>query len=126
MSYRVVVVDDRAEIVRLLRARFDFEDDIEIVGEASNGAEAVERCRALQPHAVVLDLEMPVMRGDTAIPLLREVAPGITVVLYTAAATIDLDADDGPDAIVDKSHHIDDLVVALRTALGRRATRPTG
>jgi CheY-like chemotaxis protein len=126
MSYRVVVADDRPEIVRLLRARFEFEDGVDLVGVAANGAEAVERCRALQPDAIVLDVEMPVMRGDTAIPLLRQVAPAMTIVLFTSAATIDLEADDGPDAVVDKVQPIDDLLAALRATLGRRARRHAG
>jgi CheY-like chemotaxis protein len=74
----------------------------------------------------VLDVEMPVMRGDVAIPLLREVAPDVTIVLYTSAATIDLEAADGPDAIVDKAGHLDDVVTELRAALDRRAIRRAG
>jgi DNA-binding NarL/FixJ family response regulator len=126
MSRRVIVADDRPEILRLLQVRFELEDDFEVVGEAANGAQAVELCRQLQPDAAVLDLEMPVMRGDVAIPLLRQVAPDVTIVLYTAAATIDLEAADGPDAIVDKAGHLDDVVTELRAALDRRTIRRAG
>jgi DNA-binding NarL/FixJ family response regulator len=126
MSHRLIVADDRPELRRLLTIRFEFEDDFDVVGEAANGAEAVELCRELQPDAAVLDLEMPVMRGDTAIPLLREVSPQLTIVIYTSAVTIDLDAGDGPDAIVDKAGHLDDVVTELRAALGRRAIRHAG
>ena len=66
MTIRVVVVDDQ----RLVRTGFGSilasEDDIELVGEASNGAEALEVCRDTNPDLVVMDIRMPVMDGVEA------------------------------------------------------------
>ena len=95
-------------------------DDIEVVGEASNGEEALVLVSALAPDAVVLDLEMPVMRGDDAIPLMRELAPGMRILLYTGAdqsvlETIGEDAQ--PDALVGKGKPLTELVDRLRALL---------
>jgi len=66
MTIRVVVVDDQ----QLVRAGFgsilDSEDDIELVGEAANGSEALDVCRSTRPDLVVMDIRMPVMDGVEA------------------------------------------------------------
>ena len=118
--YRVLVVDDRPEIRLLVRTRLRMLDDIDVVGEASNGEEAVTLVSALAPDAVVLDLEMPVMRGDEAIPLMRELAPGMRILLYTGADVSVLEAiseDAQPDALVGKSSPLNELVDQLRALL---------
>lgn len=117
---RVLIVDDRPEIRMLVRARLRMVDDIEVVGEASNGAEALVLVSALAPEAVVLDLEMPVMRGDEAIPKMRELAPGMPIVLYTSAEEQMLDGLSEaaqPDAIVKKGGSLTHLVDQLQALL---------
>lgn len=121
---RILLADDRPEMRRLLRLRLELDDDLEVVGDATNGAEAVGLAHARQPDAVVLDLEMPVMDGGEAIPLLRRAAPEAVIVLYTAAAVIDLAATAQPDAVVDKvGDSLEVLVTSMRDALARRAVR---
>jgi DNA-binding NarL/FixJ family response regulator len=68
------------------------ESDLEIVGEASNGAEAIELARSAQPDVVVLDLTMPVMDGLEALPRIREAAPGARVIMLSAHGTNDMEA----------------------------------
>ena len=116
-THRILIVDDRADLRELLRTRFQFESDIEVVGEASNGKEAVRLTRALAPSAVVLDLEMPVMRGDEAIPLLRAAAPGMGILLYSAATELDLPESARPDVIVRKGGPLAEVVTQLRILL---------
>lgn len=66
MSIRVLVVDDQ-ELIRIgLRLFLDTQDGIEVVGEAQNGQEAVERAATLRPDVVIMDVRMPVMDGVTA------------------------------------------------------------
>lgn len=118
--YRVLVVDDRPEIRLLVRTRLRMLDDIEVVGEASNGEEALILVSALAPDAVVLDLEMPVMRGDDAIPLMRERAPGMRILLYTGADKSVLEAireEAQPDALVGKNRPFSELIDQLRAVL---------
>jgi DNA-binding NarL/FixJ family response regulator len=61
----------------------------EVVGTASDGAEAVDAARRLQPELVLLDLSMPGVTGLEALPRIREAAPGCEVVVLTASGTED-------------------------------------
>lgn len=82
---RVVVVDDIPEIRYLLTMLLALEPSCTVVGEASNGLEAVRIVNELQPEVVVLDLEMPVMNGWEALPLLRGASPTTNIVVFTSA-----------------------------------------
>lgn len=118
--HRVLVVDDRPDIRLLVRTRLLMLDDIDVVGEASNGEEALVLVSALAPDAVVLDLEMPVMRGDEAIPLMRELAPGMRILLFTGADQSVLESiteEAQPDALVGKGRSLTELVDQLRALL---------
>ncbi len=82
---KVVVADDSA-FMRLVIARVLNEDDeIEVVGMASNGAEAVELVKSLRPSVVTLDVEMPIMDGLTALELIMRDCP--TPVVMVSALT---------------------------------------
>ena len=63
---RVVLADDQILVRSGFRALLDAEDDITVVGEASDGAEALEVCRELQPDVVLMDIRMPGVDGLTA------------------------------------------------------------
>lgn len=83
---RVVVADDEPDVRLLLRLQLQGEPSIEVVGEAGDGIQALERCRELTPDAIVMDLLMPRMMGIEAIDQLRQEMPGVGVVAYTATA----------------------------------------
>ena len=68
---RVLVVDDKADIRRLLVTRLGLDPHLEVVGEAANGVEAIARVRELAPEVLILDLQMPVMTGQEVIPIVR-------------------------------------------------------
>ncbi|HZT90630.1 MAG TPA: response regulator transcription factor [Gaiellaceae bacterium] len=84
MTVRILIVDDhpltRDALAGLLQA-----NDFDVVGQAGSGAEAIQAARSLQPQLVLLDLSMPDMDGLTALPLVREAAPGAEVVVLTAS-----------------------------------------
>jgi DNA-binding NarL/FixJ family response regulator len=63
---RILLADDQENVRRGLRMRFAIEPDLEVVGEASTGAEAVRLARELSPDVIVMDVEMPVMDGFAA------------------------------------------------------------
>jgi len=81
---RVVLVDDVDDLRLLLRSLFESYSDVEVVGEAPDGEEAIVVIEATQPDLVVLDLSMPVMDGVTALPSIRRVAPAARVVVLSA------------------------------------------
>ena len=63
MSIRVLLADDQTLVRSGFRVLLDHTEDVEVVGEVSNGAEALERVRALRPDVVLMDIRMPVMDG---------------------------------------------------------------
>ncbi|TAL22371.1 MAG: response regulator [Frankiales bacterium] len=82
-AIRVLVVDDTADLRFLLRMALGSESDIDVVGEAGDGREAVEAARRHRPDVMLLDLAMPVMDGLEALPLVRAASPGTQVVILS-------------------------------------------
>jgi DNA-binding NarL/FixJ family response regulator len=87
---RVLVVDDHPVVRSGLVGLLDVEDDLEVVGEAGNGAEAVVRVAALAPDVVLMDLRMPAMDGAEATGRILAEHPQTKVLVLT---TYDTDAD---------------------------------
>lgn len=83
---RVVIADDVADIRLLLRLQFSRDGRFHVVGEGSDGLDAIALAAELQPDLVVLDRQMPRLGGTEAIPEIRRRAPGAAIVLYTANA----------------------------------------
>lgn len=84
MSLRVLVVDDHENLRRLFDVCLSFEEDMELVGMAGDGVEAVELAGQLQPDAIVLDCNLPLQHGLDALPALRRVVPHAAVVMFSA------------------------------------------
>jgi two-component system, NarL family, response regulator NreC len=72
---RVLLADDHTVVRKGFRMILDQQDDLEVVGEASNGKEAVELANTLQPEVVVMDVTMPELNGIEATRRIAEVAP---------------------------------------------------
>jgi DNA-binding NarL/FixJ family response regulator len=81
---RVLVVDDHLVVRRGLRTFLEVQDDIEVVGEAADGAEAVSCAETLGPDVVLLDLLMPGMDGVEALRMMRERGVGARVLVVTS------------------------------------------
>jgi DNA-binding NarL/FixJ family response regulator len=88
-AIRVLIVDDAEQVRQGLRTILtlagsgDEEGPIEIVGEATDGQEAVRQAEILQPEVILMDLEMPVMNGYEAARQIKTRCPGIRVIALT-------------------------------------------
>ncbi len=87
---RVLIVDDLASVRNALETSLSTHEDIEVVGGAASGAEAVSLCGTLQFDVVLMDLLMPIMDGITATRLIRQQCPEVQVVALTISSDPDL------------------------------------
>jgi NarL family two-component system response regulator LiaR len=83
---RVLIADDHAVVRQGLRAFLEVQDDIDVVGEASDGGEAVNLTEALSPDVVVMDLVMPRVDGVEAIRQIRAAGSAVKVIVLTSFA----------------------------------------
>jgi DNA-binding NarL/FixJ family response regulator len=83
---RVLIVDDHAVVRQGLITFLELQDEIEVVGEASNGKEALAQVKELKPDVVLMDLVMPIMDGLTAIKEIKTVRPETEVIALTSFA----------------------------------------
>jgi DNA-binding NarL/FixJ family response regulator len=86
---RVVLADDHPVVRRGLAAMIDVEDDIEVVGEAENGEQAVALTLSLKPDVVLMDLKMPILDGVEAIRRIRAEVPVTRVIILSTFADDD-------------------------------------
>ena len=84
MSIRILVVDDHGVVRQGLRMYLALDAELEVVGEAANGAEALRLARELEPDVVLMDLLMPVMDGIAATAAIRRELPGVEVLALTS------------------------------------------
>src|ERR687885_1710664 len=84
MTIRVLLADDHAVVRKGVREFLEDEPDIEVVGEASDGQQAVELAVALQPDVIVMDVAMPQLSGVEATKRIRSLAPAVRILALTA------------------------------------------
>lgn len=115
---RVLLADDHAVLRAGLKALLNAEADIEVVGEAADGSEAVDRARALRPDVIVMDIQMPRMSGLDATKALRAEGSAAKILILTMHAESQyllplLEA--GGGGYVLKSGADTELIEAIRT-----------
>jgi two-component system response regulator NreC len=114
---KVLLVDDHAVLRAGLTALLDAEDDLHVIGEASNGEDAIELARTLRPDVVIMDLSMPGLGGLEATRRISALELGVKILVLTAHAEEEylfpvLDA--GGSGYVTKTRADDDLISAIR------------
>ncbi len=84
MAIRILIADDHSVVRQGLRMFLALDQELEVVGEAANGEEAVAQARALQPDVVLMDLLMPVLDGIAATTAIRRELPDTEVIALTS------------------------------------------
>jgi NarL family two-component system response regulator LiaR len=84
MSTRILIVDDHAVVRQGLKMFLALDDELDVVGEAANGEEAIRRAHELAPDVVLMDLLMPVMDGIAATQVIRRELPDVEVIALTS------------------------------------------
>ena len=115
-NIRMLIVDDVTEVRQDLRTMLTLSCDVEIVGEAADGLEAIHQAEILQPEVILMDLEMPVLDGYLATEQIKNQHPSCWVVAltvhgYEEARQRALQA--GVDAFIVKGEPIESLVQAI-------------
>ncbi len=121
-SIKVLVAEDN-ERFRCVLCRFlNLQPEIEVVGKASNGEEAISMYDKLSPDVVLMDLAMPVMNGITSMQKIKEIHPAAKVVVLTAHDTVDYkeqSKEAGADAYVLKSVSSNVLVSTIKKVISK-------
>ena len=127
---RVVLAEDHAEFRLGLKEMLATDGNIEVIGEAENGAVAVELAREAQPDVVILDLAMPVVGGREALGLiLREISPPPGIVILTMHNQPHLRRElmrMGASAFLAKSASLAEVIGAVKGSRPMRTPREGG
>jgi two-component system, NarL family, nitrate/nitrite response regulator NarL len=119
MSNRILVVDDNSAIRGVVRVAIETQSDLEVCGEATDGADGIRKAKQLCPDLIILDLLMPVMNGFQAAHILKKDMPTVPIILFTAQARLSgsRSSDAGISAVVSKTDDIDTLIRQVRALL---------
>jgi len=122
---RVMIVDDHDMVRRGLASFLKIKADLELVGEANNGREALRLCEQVQPDVILMDLVMPEMDGTAATQVIRERWPQVQVIALTSFQEKELVREvlqAGAISYLLKNVSVDDLTEAIRAAYAGRPT----
>jgi DNA-binding NarL/FixJ family response regulator len=124
MGTRCLVVDDHTVLREGLTILFGDVDDLELVGTATSGEEAVDAVRELQPEVVLMDVRLPGIDGVSTVKRIHQVAPSVQFVIFSAYGDKRLLSDAiaaGARGYVMKGSPPADLLRAIRTVAGGKA-----
>ena len=130
---KVLVVDDHAIIRKGVRAVLDLTPDIELVGEAENGVQAIELEKTLQPDVILMDLMMPEMDGIAAIKEIKKQRPQARILVLTNFAGEEMIfpaiksgavgyhlKDSSPEALVEAIRQVSQGMVSLHPSIAKK------
>ena len=127
MMKRVLIVDDNIYVRDLLHTFLKDASEIEICGEAIDGAEAIEKAKQLKADVVLLDLSMPNMNGVETASILKKTMPDVCVIMFTMySENIPQSAISsmGVDVVLSKTDGIAHLVESINTIFAARTSGP--
>jgi DNA-binding NarL/FixJ family response regulator len=123
---KVVIADDHPLVRFAVRRCLEWEESVEVVGEATTGREAVDLVRRLRPDAVLLDYQMPVLDGMDAARAIREDVPEVAILMLTAEDDAVLEtgaAEAGVHRVLRKDEPAETLIRTLYEVLGAVTNR---
>ena len=126
---RVMIVDDHQMVREGLKVLLSTCDDIVVVAEAANGAEAVDQCRLIRPDVVLMDIQMPVMDGAEATAEITSTCPDIQVIALTSFVDqefVEKTIDAGAISYLLKDARPEALIQAIKDAVDGRGTIDSG
>jgi DNA-binding NarL/FixJ family response regulator len=129
VKIRILIADDHPVMRQGLRAMLDQESDMEVIGEAGDGAQAIAQFQLLQPDVTLIDLQMPKVDGLQAISAIRALAPNALIVVlttYPGDARVNRALSLGATSYILKTASSEEISAALRGALaGKTVVAPT-
>jgi two-component system invasion response regulator UvrY len=120
---KVLVVDDQESVRQSLRTILQLVEDLEVVGEARDGSEAIEQTQRLDPDVVLMDMKMAPSDGLSAARGIRELSESVGVVMITmhhSDIAREQAVEAGVDAFVEKGIAMEDLIEKIRQVFRER------
>lgn len=117
---KILIVDDDALIRDSLKIILDLEDDLEVVGLASNGQDAFELCKTLLPDIVLMDIRMPIMDGVLGTKLIKSTFSQIKVIILTTFRDDEYIKEaikGGAEGYILKNTSTDSIISSIRTVI---------
>ena len=122
-SIRILLADDHSITRNGLKTILSLYDDIVLVGEASNGMDAIKICKKTNPDIILMDLDMPIIDGVSATGIIRKECPGVKVIAltsFTDKKLVNNAIKAGASSYIVKNISPDELIKAIRsTFLGK-------
>ena len=126
-TVRVLVVDDYAPWRHFVSTTLAKEPGLEVIGEASDGLEAIQEAKELQPDLILLDISLPTLNGLEAAPRIRRASPNAKIIFLTQERDNDIRTAAvaaGAEGYVLKSNAAAELVPAIHAALANTQPIP--
>lgn len=125
----ILIVEDHTILREGIKALLSREPDLVIVGEADDGRQAIQKCKELEPHVVLMDLSMPNLNGTEAIRAIKQRNPGIKIIALTMHKSeeyVRATLESGADGYVLKDDSQKDLLAAFASVQKGRVYLSSG
>jgi two-component system response regulator NreC len=113
---KILIVDDHSVVVEGIKRTLDYHHEVQVVGEAYDGKQAIAKVKELKPDIVVMDISMPDMDGLSATRQIRQLSADTRIIIFSAHFKSDLLSNlfgAGISGYVLKQDHISDLILAI-------------
>lgn len=123
-TIKVLIADNNAKFIQTVKSFLANEQDIEIVGNARNGKEAISKAKELKPDIILMDVRMPEMNGFKSTSYIKQIMPEVKVIIltiYDIDEYRDAATNSGAVAFVLKKFMRDNLIQTIREAFGSKS-----